>query len=148
MAIHYFFKKELSLYIYPIQILLLIIFFVCYSISFFYINDDSFTSTSINRSFISLYVFLFTAFWFKEKFDILSKIKLFDNTNNNILNTESFYLVAGLFIYYSSTFFLFISSNFIYESELYIKDYWLVNILATLVLRVFLIMSAWKMSKT
>lgn len=149
LAILYFFHKTLSLKHLMLISILFIIFIIVYCISFFYLKNDIFVSSSLNRIAISSTVFILTIIWFKELFDKLNEIAIFDRKELKYLwESEKFYFVAGIFIYYTTTFFLFLSSSIIYESELYFNDYWFVNILATLVLRVFLIMSAWKMSKT
>lgn len=148
LAIHYFFRKELSKYSLKIQFTIYLLFVICYIISFYYLNNDFFISSSINRLFISFYVFLFSIIWFKNKFEELNKKSLFEvNGLVNLWDRSSFYFITGLLLYYTVTFFLFISSSFLYNSDLYFNDYWFVNILATFILRVMLIVSAWKMSK-
>jgi len=66
----------------------------------------------------------------------------------NLWRNSDFYFIAGLTIYYASTFLLFLLSDFIINSkQLYFYDYWLVNVLATLILRIFLMIGVWKMNR-
>lgn len=148
LAVLYFFYKVLSSkYLIVIKILFFI-FLIVYATSFSYLNIGIFDSTSLNRVPITTSVFLLSILWFKELFDKLTHYTPFDKREfRNLLESEDFYFVAGLFTYYLTTFFLFLSRNTIYESDLYFYDYWLINILATLVLRLFLIISVWKMKK-
>ncbi|HEX8576205.1 MAG TPA: hypothetical protein VF677_07925, partial [Flavobacterium sp.] len=67
---------------------------------------------------------------------------------HNLWQSDTFYFIAGLIIYYASTIFLFLSSIFIYNSNLYFYDFWLVNIIATLILRVLLSIGVWKMKRS
>lgn len=148
LAILYFFNNVLSPKRLILIKLLFLIFIVFYSISFFFLNTDTFISSSLNRISISAIVFILTILWFKELFDELSNLASIEKKEFKYLwESENFFFVAGLFLYYTTTFFLFLSSTTIYKSELYFYDYWFVNIIATLVLRLFLIISVWKMSK-
>lgn len=63
----------------------------------------------------------------------------------NLWKYDNFYYVFGIFIYFSVTFCLFLLSKLIFESSGYAYDYWLANILATLGLRILLIIGVWKM---
>jgi magnesium-transporting ATPase (P-type) len=126
----------------------LVFFFINYTVSFFYLESSAFVSVSINRLYVSIFVFIFSVIWFKDIFEELNKSLLFEETDfQYLLSSENFYFVAGVFIYYATTFFLFLSSSLIFESNLYFNDFWVVNIIATLVLRIFLIISVWKMKK-
>jgi hypothetical protein len=148
LAILYFFWKVLSSRRLTLIKFLLITFILVYCTSFFFVKNDIFVSSSLNRIAISATVFILTIIWFKELFDGLNKIESYKIKDGTYLwESENFYFVAGIFIYYCTTFFLFLSSSLIYKSELYFNDYWFVNIIATLILRLFLIISAWKMSK-
>jgi len=56
-----------------------------------------------------------------------------------------FYLIAGLFIYYTGTFFLFLMSDSILKNQrMNMMDFWVINILLTLLLRTLLIVGVWK----
>ncbi len=63
----------------------------------------------------------------------------------DLMDSSVFYFITGFFMYYSTTLALFLMSSFIFTSELYFYDYWLVNVIATLILRICLIVGVWKM---
>jgi len=148
LIIYFFFFKSLSSTYYKVMKISFILFFVVYSISFFYIEPNKLVASSINRLYISIFIFTFSVIWFKEIFGKVSKSLLFDNIDVlHLWNSDKFYFVAGIFIYYATTFFLFLSSHLIFSSGLYAYDFWIVNLIATLLLRVFLIISVWKMKK-
>ncbi len=95
---------------------------------------------TININAVPTVILVFTGcgLWFKNLFDKADV--------PNPWQSVSFYFIAGFIIYYSSTFFLFLLSNFIFESEsLYIHDYWVINVMATLILRILMIIGIWKM---
>lgn len=117
-----------------------ILFTIIFCISFFFWTDkNTFITRAINRIPLTLFVLTFSFFWFKELF---KKMKI-----QNPWQNADFYFVSGFAIYYSSTFFLFLLGSFIFNSNVYFYDYWLVNIIATLILRIFLIIGVWKMKQ-
>ncbi|MDR6300661.1 hypothetical protein GGR31_001292 [Mesonia maritima] len=121
--------------------LLLLFFVITYILSFYYwIEYNALVSNTINKSLVTLLVFLFSYLWLKKLFRKMNIPNLWKNCN--------FYFISGLTIYYASTFLLFLLSDFIINSkQLYFYDYWLVNVLATLMLRVFLMIGVWKMNR-
>jgi hypothetical protein len=117
-----------------------ILFIIVYGISFYFWSDnDRFVSSAINRSSITIFVFTFASLWFKNVFEKMDIPNLWQN--------DMFYFIVGLTFYYSSTIFLFLSSIFILNSNLYFYDFWLVNVIATLVLRILLCLGVWKMKQ-
>lgn len=148
LTIYYFFFKELNIRNKITKGMITISFMLSYFVSFLFLEQDIFISSSVNRIFISFFVFVCTIIWFKKKFDDLISVEVFNkNEFSNLWEISSFYFVTGLFLYYSTTFLLFLSSNVIFKSDLYFYDFWLINIFATLVLRILLIISVWKMKK-
>ncbi len=148
LALYFFFFTSLSSRYFKIMKISFILFFVVYSISFFYIEPNKLVASSINRLYISIFIFTFSVIWFKEVFEKLNKSLPFDEIDIQYLwNSEDFYFVAGAFMYYATTFFLFLSSHLIFSSGLYAYDFWIINLIATLLLRLFLIISLWKMKK-
>ena len=147
-TLYYFFSHILSDYkrLFKASLFLAIIF---YCISFFYWSGDNiFISLAINRSFISFFVLVFSLIWYKNQFDRVRNIDLFETIKSTSLwQNATFYFISGVFIYYCTTFFLFFSSSFIFESKLYFYDFWLVNVLATLFYRIILIIGVWKMNQ-
>lgn len=117
-----------------------ILFIVVYGISFYFWSDnDRFISSAINRSSITIFVFTFASLWFRNLFEKMDV--------PNLWQKDILYFIVGLTIYYSSTIFLFLSSIFILNSNLYFYDFWLVNVIATLVLRILLCLGVWKMKQ-
>lgn len=89
---------------------------------------------------ITAFIFVMTFLWF---IDIFKKME-----TPNLWSVPDFYYVSALFIYYSSTFFLFLLSDVILSNDSgKLMDYWLLNIIATLVLRILLITGVWKTSR-
>lgn len=117
--------------------LLLVTSLIVYSCSFlFWDIKMNLQSHSINKSFITLCVIIGCFSWFRN---------LVKNTEvENLWNLPDFYFMSSILIYYSSTVLLFSLGSFIYTGvELY--EYWWINILATLVLRILLTIGTWKM---
>lgn len=149
LALHYFFSGLLKPLYKNVFRISLILFIIIYGISFLYWEDhDKLVSSAINRSYITLFIVIFTFIWFKSLFEKLDSSNIYEKVDiPNLWQSALFYFISGMFIYYSTTFFLFLSSSFIYISNLYLRDYWLVNVLATLILRTFLIVGVWKMKR-
>lgn len=109
--------------------------FYCFSFTLWENNETSLQSHSVNKSSITLCVIIGCFTWFKN---------LFKNKEvENLWNLPDFYFMSSILIYYSSTILLFSLGSFIYTAvELY--EYWWINILATLVLRILLTIGTWK----
>lgn len=140
-ALYYFFYRLLShrySLIYTVLLLLLMVFYV---VSFFFWNDTSkFISLAINKAGLFIFILVSVFLWFKNLFEMADIM--------NLWRYNIFYFISGFFIYYSTTFLLFLSSEFIFKNNTYFKDVWLVNILATFILRILLITGVWKMKKS
>lgn len=148
-SFYYFFSQLLNpLYKTAFRVSL-ILFIIIYCISFFYWGQNNkLISSAINRSFITLFILIFSLVWIKDLLNKLKNINPFEKIEiPNLWQNEIFYFIAGMAIYYSTTFFLFLSSSFIFDSNLYFYDYWYVNVLATLIFRTFLIIGVWKMKQ-
>lgn len=117
-----------------------IVFILFYIYSFSYWSEqNALLAKTINKTVISLLVFTATFLWFKQLFE---KVEI-----KNLWQSADFYFVSGLFIYYASTFCLFILSSFLLETTSYFYDYWMINVVATLFLRALLSFGVWKMDK-
>lgn len=136
ITLYYFFYKLFGSSYKKTFILFVILLSVTYIISCV-LWGEQFISTAINRIPLTLFVFTFSFKWFKELFKKMEIINPWQKAN--------FYFVSGLSIYYSSTLFLFLLSNYIFMSNEYSYDYWLINVIATFILRIFLTMGIWKM---
>jgi len=149
ISIFYFFWKKLSKHHKVLIRLFCFGFSIAYLISFSFWSSDSFLiSTSINNLYTAFFVLLCSILWIKKLFNDIENKEIFDNFKFvNLYENNEFYIIAGLFIYYAVTLFLFLSSNFISRISSSFYNYWIVNIIATLILRLFLIISAWKLNK-
>ncbi|WP_413512849.1 hypothetical protein [Myroides odoratus] len=87
---------------------------------------------------MTLFVISCSFLWVKQVFDQKLIMRLYQES--------TFFIVMGLFFYYSTTISLFVLSNYLYKSELFFYDYWLVNIIASLILRILLSIGVWKMN--
>ena len=120
-------------------------FLVFFYLSFFYFNvlTDEYSSVKSDGilSIITfVYIIFFSIYWFLsifEKVDVPS-----------LLNLPLFYFVSGLIIYHSGTLFLFLMSDEIKNSELSLYEYWIVNLILVLLLRLLLLVAIWKGRKT
>jgi len=137
----FYFFYHLSEYRYIlIYRLILVLFVVFYSISLVFWNDiDGFISLTINKLFMICFIFILVYLWFRNLFKKVEIINLWKHDN--------FYFVSAFFIYYLATFFLFLFGKIMFEISIYATDYWLVNIIATLILRILLIIGVWNMKK-
>lgn len=149
LSLHYFFSQLFKPDYKKIFKFSLILFLIVYGISFFYWGIDSkLNSSAINRVFISLFVLTFCIIWLKNLFTELENLSPFESIEiKNLWQLDTFYFVLGLAFYYSTTFSLFLLGSFIFDSKLYFYDYWFVNVIATLIFRIFLIIGVWKMKR-
>ena len=100
-------------------------------------SENNLLSLFVSQIPIVLLVFVSSFSWFRKLF-IKNEIK-------DLWQSADFYFVSGFLFYCASTFFLFSLSSFLVETSLYFYDYWLVNVLATLFLRIMLSIGVWKM---
>ena len=148
ITLYYFFSSILPEYRKFLRVFLpLAIIF--YSASFFYLDEENkFVSLAINRNFIAVFALIFSSLWLKELFNKLKNLNPFEKIEiPNIWQNDIFYFVTGIAVYHTATFSLFLLSSFIFNSNLYFYNYWLVNLLATLFFRIFLIIGVWKMKQ-
>lgn len=140
LTLFYFFYR-LSEYRYAlIYKTLLLLFVVSYTVSLIVWNDtDKLTSITINKMFITCFILISVYLWFKNLFEKAEIINLWKHDN--------FYFVSAFFIYFFATFMLFLFGKIVFDISIYATDYWLINVIATLILRVLLIVGVWKMKK-
>jgi hypothetical protein len=140
LTIFYFFYKLFNSSYKKVFTISFIVLLITYILSFYFWKGyQSLIANAVNTIPLTLFVFFFSYVWFKQLFQ---KMEI-----PNLLNDSDFYFVSGLAIYYSSTSLLFTLSSFIFEKHLYFYDYWLVNVIATLILRICLIIGVWKMKR-
>jgi len=127
------FKGKYKLIINLLFIVLLILY--CFSFTLWENNETSLQSHSVNKSSITLCVIIGCFIWFR---NLVKNMEV-----ENLWKLPDFYFISAILIYYSSTVLLFSLGSFIYTGvELY--EYWWINILATLILRILLTIGTWK----
>lgn len=140
IALYYFFYKLFSASHRKILLVSIGVLLLTYISSLFiWMEYSQLISNAVNATSITLFVFFFSFVWFKNLFE---KAKIV-----NPWRDPTYCFVSGLAMYYSTTLFLFLLSSFFFVSESYFYDYWLVNIMATFILRTFLIMGVWNMTQ-
>jgi hypothetical protein len=149
IAMFYFFYRTLKSDYKTLFQYTMLSFILVFILSFFYWSEENvLLTTAINNTYETLIVIVFTSLWFKKTFDNIDNTRLFEEVEiTDLWQSEMFYFVSGLFIYHCLTFFTFLFGNFIYDSNLYFYDYWIVNVFGTIIFRIFLILSVWKMKK-
>lgn len=140
VTLSYFFSKLFQPKYKTAFRIFLVLLVTTYSFSFFFWNENAgLIPNAINKTPLTFFVLTFAFLWFKELFKKMEIQNPWQNAN--------FYFVSGFSVYYSSTFFLFLLGSFIFKSNVYFYDYWLINIMATFVLRTLLIIGVWKMKQ-
>lgn len=140
IALFYFFYKLFSASHKRTLLVFAGILMLIYGFSFLFWNENvKLISNAVNATSITLFVCFFSFVWFKNLFEEAKTV--------NPWREPTFCFVSGFAMYYSTTLFLFLLSSFFFVSESYFYDYWLVNIIATFILRTFLIMGAWNMTR-
>jgi len=85
-------------------------------------------------------VYFFTIIWLKNIFSNVSE--------SNFTQTSDFYFISGVVLYLSGTFFLYLLGDSILKNEkLYLEDFWILNIVFNIILRIFLILGVWKIQQ-
>lgn len=111
---------------------------VIYGISFYcWVEYSSFIALAINTIPLTFFVLFFSLRWVRDLFK--------SDEIQNLWQNPTFYFVAAFYIYYLVTMPLFLMSSFIFDSNLYFYDFAIVNIMATLILRILLTIGVWKM---
>lgn len=139
-ALFYFFFKLYAISYKRTLLIFASILILTYGLSFLFWNENSqFIVKAINKAPLTLFVCFFSFVWFKNLFE---EAKIL-----NPWREPTFCFVSGFAMYYSTTLFLFLLGSFFFVNEIYFYDYWLVNIVATFMLRIFLIMGVWNMKQ-
>lgn len=138
-CIFYFFYLELNkknklffLLLFKLFIILLIYFYYNFNIHDILIINSHF------KIFITSFILISTTLWF---------VKLINEGNvHNLLQTGSFYFIAGFVLYYCGTLFLFLLSDQLYKMDTNLLSYyWGINIFLNFVLRSLVIVGLWKL---
>lgn len=88
----------------------------------------------------AVFVFVCSFIWFQNIFKLLEVQSLRDSS--------VFYFISGFILYFSGTFFLFLMTNSILVNKgTNLMDYWILNIVFTLIMRILIIIGIWKGQK-
>lgn len=142
-ALFYFFYRLLGYKYVLLYKILAVLFVVFYTASFvFWSNADTdrFVSLAVNNIFLIVFILASGILWFVELFKKMEVL--------NLWKYPDFYFVSGFLMYYFTTLLLFLFSELIFYSNVYFNDFWLVNIIAMLILRILLTIGVWKMNKS
>lgn len=138
IGLYYFFSKLFKgRYKTVINIFFIFLLAVFCCSLFLWKDNGSLQAHSINKSALTFSVLIACCFWFR---DLFKNIEV----EENLWNLSTFYFISAVILYYSSTLLLFSLGNIVY-SDIYLYDYWWINVFATLILRMFLIIGTWKM---
>lgn len=131
-------RKIKPVYVTCAIIFLLLFIYVClgYQWSF----SESMLTDSYLSAFATIAIYIFAIHWFTRIFEHLPETSL--------VRLPEFYYVSGIIIYlFGPTFLFLLSSQLISSDGEGFKDYWLINIVFNIVLRLFLMFGIWKIRK-
>lgn len=140
-CIYLFFKKIIeripNLYFFSFLVIFLINFFLTITVQGF--ENGLFLNTIVTLP-TTLFVLISSILWFKQRFEV-------NFTRDFLFSNPNFFIVLGLFFYQSGTFILFLLSDYIFKANLNLQGFWIINIFASLILRLLLIIGTWKLKK-
>jgi len=141
LAIPHCFKLLLSgrftSYFNTAWIILLLVYLMSLVVLYHY-PDMSLVANTMNKIGLTLFVIIGTLLWFYKLFA--------DSSLPDLWRHADFYFVAGFFIYYCSTFFLFLLAYLINDTVDF-KSFWIVNVLATIFFRLLMTVGVWQMKR-
>lgn len=110
---------------------------IFYASSFIFWREESSLNTlGINHIALFVLVLVGLLIWTQRLFR--------DAVVRDLWTYSDFYFVAGIAFYYFATLFLFLFSRYIYAHHLGFSNYWVLNIVAALILRSTLTLGVWK----
>lgn len=137
LTVFYFYFKLFQPRFKTIFLLFFTLLSATYGISFYWISSSSLITVAINMIPLTFFV-LFGSFWWVRDLFRSDEIQ-------NLWQNPTFYFVSAFYIYYLVTMPLFLMGSFIFDSNLYFYDFAIVNVMATLILRILLTIGVWKM---
>ncbi len=85
----------------------------------------------------TFFVYFFAILWFR---NIFVQLEI-----DSLWNQSAFYFISGLLLYFAGTFFLFLLSDIMYLSDqIIVGNYWIINIMLTILLRILITIGIWK----
>lgn len=140
LTVFYFYFKLFHPRFKTILILLFVLLILTHIISFYLIDTSLFIAVAVNTVPLTSLVILGSFWCVRDLFK--------SDETQNLWQNPAFYFVSAFYIYYLVTMPLFLMANFIFDSNLYFYDFAIVNIMATLILRILLTIGVWKMKPT
>lgn len=137
-SIYYFYRKLFKSKFKTLFRLFFITLIIIYMSSFYFWKTYSlFLTLAINTVPLSLFILINSFIWVN---DLFKSEKVY-----NLWQDSIFYFIAAFYIYYLVTMPLFLMANFIFDSNLYFYDFAIVNVMASLILRILITFGVWKM---
>jgi len=111
----------------------LILYIFLFGILLFYWKEnDNLKTDSFLSAYNTLFVILFSLLWFQK---IFSNIAI-----DNLFRSPIFIIISALLIYYTSTLFLFLMSDYMLKDKEYsFIAFWQINVVSIIILRIFFI---------
>lgn len=125
------FNRSLKVISFLLFLLILLFLFIRYN------REDYLLICSFIDAYITIFIFVFSLFWFRKIFR--------DLEYESLLTIPDFYFISGFILYYFGNFFLFLMAELIYKSDQdLLQYYWLLNLFLLIVIRTLLIVGIWK----
>ncbi|WLD24276.1 hypothetical protein NU10_02420 [Flavobacterium dauae] len=137
LTVFYFYFKLFQPRFKMIFLLFFVLLLLTHIISFYWIDNSSLIAVAVNTTPLTFLVLLGSFWWVRDLFR--------SDEIQNLWENPAFYFVSAFYIYYLVTMPLFLMGSFIFNSNLYFYDFAIVNIMATLILRILLTIGVWKM---
>ena len=134
---YYLLLKNFKVYFLAFSILYLVLFI---NIVIYWDESIRFKTDAYLSLLEIVLVYFFTIIWLKNIFSNVSE--------SNFTQTSDFYFISGVVLYLSGTFFLYLLGDSIKKKKkLYLEDFWILNIVFNIILRIFLILGVWKIQQ-
>lgn len=137
LTVFYFYFKLFQPRFKTIFLLFFVLLLLTHIISFYWAEYSPLIVIAVNKTPLTFLVLLGSFWWVRDLFR--------SDEIQNLWQNSTFYFVSAFYIYYLVTMPLFLMGSFIFDSDLYFYDFAIVNILATLILRILLTIGVWKM---
>ena len=141
LALYYYFSYKSRYKNKNIFRFFLILFILVYVVLLFnWSESNSLFRKAITKVVTTSFVLIAFGLWVKNFFE--------EKIISNLFNTSDFYSLSGIIIYFSSTFITFLSANYIfYNTSANLNDYWIIIKCSTIVFRILISISVWKMKQ-
>jgi hypothetical protein len=140
LCLYYFFSKMLGAEYNQVLRTFLTLFLTGALVLYFALDISQLTLEAYYAPFIFVFVTACSVMWLR---------KVFIAADISLLNSPPFFFVCGFFFYYTNTFLFYLLSDIvIMDYNFDYKAYWVINILATLILKIIISLGVWKGRQT